>query len=91
MEFEDLDHGLALVEHEDKFFAILLRAHLVLDLVTWLEVEDSTFCSKFRNLNKASGDGERVVEDFAHVLDGAEFERDVELDWSRLLGPVARR
>ena len=49
MEFKDLDHGLAHVEHEDKFFTIFLRAHLILDMVAWFEVEDSTVCPHIRN------------------------------------------
>ena len=54
-------------------------------------MEDSTFCSHIRNFDKVVCNGERAVEDFAHVLDGVEFEHVAEFDLSRLLGLVERR
>ena len=53
VEFEHFDHGDVLVEHEDKFFAILLRAHLVLDMIIGLEVHGRLSSRTSGNLTKS--------------------------------------
>ena len=87
MKFEHFDHRFAHVEHVDKFF----RTQLVLDTVSWLEVEDSTFISHIWNWDKVLCDGEGLIQDFTHIVDGVEFEHPVKLDGSRLLGLVEGR
>ena len=60
-------------------------------MVVGLEVKNSAFISHFWNFDKALGDGERLVQDFAPVFDGLELEHLIELDGSRLVGLVEGR
>ena len=89
MELEDFDHGFVLVEHVDKFLTHVLLT-LVLHEVASLVTDNSIISSHCRDFDKVFRYGECVVEDFVHVLHGAELEGLAEHDWSRLLGLVDR-
>ena len=60
--------------HVNELFAGCLRAHLVLNKLSRLVVDDSTTCSHTRDFDKAFCHRQRVVEDFVHVLHGVELD-----------------
>ena len=74
VQFENLDHALALVIEEDKVLAILLRAIDVLLVPgAFLEVRDSALGSRCWSGHEVICVGENRIQDTAQVFDGFEL------------------